>query len=343
MGNAKLKIEVVLPATASVGPFWIDARSRRPPDAAFSELPRTTVLAAEHESLRAVLGRAGDSLGVGLLQRERATSRMGRGRLGRGRPPSWEQVTSDPRNRDPHGRFEEYLRLAAFVRPGDEDKGPAVVRHKGLHLRRVATVGTEGLVRWDKPPLEAAIGELARAGEAGLLDGDPLRPYLIVAVPAGDLGVIGTSWDAFEDAFQIVWAAISAIGTAYSASQAMRAIKDRLTGAKRVLDARRTEWAARGGRPSDLPDVLGAKPRFPVEVAALLGCSESEAEALMWGFGFHAGPDGRWRPDIESQREREVLVLVQSLLDSSSVTTSDRLREEAEDAARRLNEIDENR
>lgn len=331
-----VQLQVVLPATESIGPFWIDAGARRSPGTPFSLLPTVTVSAAPGETLRAVLGRSGDLLGVGLLDHERADRRMSWPRRRRWwslrTPPSRQRVTSDPRNRDPAGRFEEHLRFAAFVRPGDEEDGPAMLRHKYLHLTRVVTVDDQGLARWDVRSLEARIGDLIRAAETGLLDGDPLRPYLILAVPGGDLGVLGTTWSAFEEAFGVVWEVVSATGTAYSAAQAIRAIRARLGGAKEVIDVRSEEWSERGAHPADLSAILGAKPRSPEEVAALLGCAEPEAEALLWGLGLEAGDDGLWRAAVENDDELTVPLLARSLLVRSEVTTTEVLRAEAEAA-----------
>jgi hypothetical protein len=331
-----LDLQVVLPATESIGPFWIDAAARRSPGSPFSLLPTVTVSAAPEETLRGVLGRAGDLLGVGLLDYERAGRRISWSRRRRWRslrkPPSWQRVTSDPRNRDAAGRFEEHLRFAAFVLPGDEEEGPAVLKHKYLHLTRVATVNDRGLARWDVRPLEASIGDLQRAAEAGLIDGDPLRPYLILAVPGGDLGVLGVTWGAFEQAIGVVWEVVSAAGTAYSAVQAIKAARARLGGAKEVIGVRSAEWSERGARPADLSAVLGARPRSLKDVAALLGCAEPEAEALLWGLGFEAADDGLWRAVVENDNELTVPLLARSLLVRTEASTTETLQAEAEAA-----------
>jgi hypothetical protein len=300
MAARQFDLEVVLPKGISIGPFWVDRRARRASQGAFRDLPRTRVCAPESESLRQLLGRAGSRLGVGALHRERVSELGGKRRWsGLRRAPRWDAITSDRRNLDPHGRFEEDLRFAAFVRPGDELSGPAVLRDKRLYLTRVTTVDREGRARWDVGPLDASIGDLWRAGEAGLFDGDPLRPYLILEVPGGDLGSLASNWGDFSVGLRIVWEAVSAVGTLYTASQVVAAVGERLRGSRDVIDARHGEWAARGGRPSDLAQILQSQPRRSGEVADLLGCGESEAEALLWGLGFARGEDGMWRTDSD--------------------------------------------
>jgi hypothetical protein len=332
----RLELQVVLPATESIAPFWIDAAARRPRGTPFSDLPVVSVSAAPEETLRAVLGRAGDLLGVGLLDRERTDGMWSPRRRhwwSPRKPPSRQRLTSDPRNRDPQGRFEELLRFAAFVLAGDEENGPAVLQNKYLHLTRVATVDADGLAHWDVRPLDSRIGDLLRAAEAGILDGDPLRPYLILAVPGGDLGAIGATWSAFEEAFTVVWEVVSAAGTAYSAAQAIKAIRARLGGAKEVIALRSGEWSERGARPADLAAILGARPRSPEEVAALLGCAEAEAEALLWGLGFEAGDDGLWSAAVENE-EASVPLLARSMLGRSEATSTEGLQAEAAAALR---------
>lgn len=325
-----------MPATESVGPFWIDAEARRPSGAAFSELPAVTVSAEGEETLRAALGRAGDRLGVGMLDTEKAYQRQSRAhrRWFRRKVRDRREIISDPRNRDPGRRFEDQLRFAAFVLPGDEEAGPAVLRNKSLHLRRAATVDVIGLARWDVHPLDARIDDLVRAGDAGLLDGDPRRPYLIVAVPAGDPGVFSATWGALEEAFEIIWAAVSVTGTGYSAIKGFQAVRERFGKAKTVVELRRGDWENRGARPSDLSVVLASRPRTSAEVAALLGCSGVEAEALMWGLGFEQADDRRWRSESDPQEELAVLLVAREILQRQTPTTAEELRAEVEAALR---------
>jgi hypothetical protein len=330
--SEKVDLHVVLPATESIGPFWVDAAARRPPDTPFAELPAVTLSADLVETLRALLGRSGELFGVGLLDTEMAYSRHSSGwsPWSRRKMPDRRKITSDPRNRDPHGRFEPHLRFAAFVRPGDEKDGPAVLRHKSLHLNRIVTVEASGLARWDVHPLDARIEDLVRAGDAGLVDGDTRRPYLILAVPGGDLGAFSSTWSALEEALSVVWAVVSAAGTAYTGAQVIGAIRARLGGARKVIGSHGAEWARRGGRPSDLSAILAARPRSAAEGASLLGCSVAEAEALLWGLGFEPGKDGRWHPVGDSTEELAVLLLARTLLERSSPMSAEELRAHTE-------------
>lgn len=330
MDGSAFDVEVILPATLSVGPIWIDRRSRRADGAPFSDLPRTTVAASGDQALREVLGRAGPALGVGALNMQRASEQMAKRRL---RTVSWGDATSNPKNLDSTTRFESILHFAGFVRPGDEDHGPAIVHDKRLHLRRVAIVDSTGEARWDIPAIDATIADLIRTADADLLDGEPFRPYLIVAVPAGDFG-IGADWKAFEDALRIFVEALMVFGGAYSAYEGAKALVGRLRGAIEVIDRRKSQWDDRGGRPEDLEKILGARPRLPREVGALLGCPQGEAEALLWGLGFRSGEDGLWRSDDEPAAD--ALETVRRLPTRASVPSAELVREEAEKAVGRL-------
>jgi hypothetical protein len=136
-----------------------------------------------------------------------------------------------------------------------------------------------------------------------------------------------SSWSAFESAFDVIWTAVSAVGTAYSASQAVKALKTRLWGAKEVIDVHRGEWAARGGRPADLAQILNGRPRRSGEVANLLGCGESEAEALLWGLGFARGEDGMWHTDNDS--DAQLLSFAARLASENGEIDTQRIRTEA--------------
>lgn len=324
-----VELDVVLPATSSVGPFWIDANSRRQAGASFDELPRTKLCAGTSETLREVLGRAGDDLGIGLLSIERVNTRRRRF-WPRRKPEPWEEMTSEPKNRAAEGRFEGYLRFAAFVRPGDEENGPAVASDKRLHLRRIAAVDRDGIARWTEKPLDVSLDDLLRADRAGLIDGDPLRPYLIIAVPAGDPGVMA-DWRALNDALAMAWEVIANLTVGYSAWQLLEVIRGRLGGAKSTVESREREWGERGLRPPDLATILNVRPRSTEEVSSLLACSDSEAEALLWGLGFTEGGDGMWARSSTPVPEDAVLGRVMELLLTTSPADLEVVRSEIED------------
>jgi hypothetical protein len=68
-----------------------------------------------------------------------------------------------------------------------------------------------------------------------------------------------------------------------------RHIRNRVSGARSVVSG--AGWELRLARPQDLFEYLSARPRTTAEVASLLGCSDPEAGALLWGLGF--AHDGR--------------------------------------------------
>jgi hypothetical protein len=146
-----------------------------------------------------------------------------------------------------------------------------------------------GRAIWRRPGLDATLGELLDAAEHGLIDGDPLQPYLIPSVPQGDAGGLD-AWINFKDALLIFWSIANAAATAHGAL----GLRDRLAEVRRrrrpeltdVVQQYAPGWSERGAAPSDLRQLLASCPRSSAEIASLLGCSTREAEALLWGLGF---------------------------------------------------------
>ena len=139
--------------------------------------------------------------------------------------------------------------------------------------------------------------------------------------------MIGSSWSALEETFKIVWGAASALGIAYSATEAVSAILRRFGKARNVIESYEYSWAERGGRPSDLLEILSARPRSVSEVGTLLGCTESDAEALLWGLGFQE-EGGNWTPSNDP--DDKALASLRRLISAKDSTTSEQIRDEVE-------------
>jgi hypothetical protein len=328
LGSGKrLTVSVALLSTETFGPFWVRPSARVPHGTLFSELPSTKVEAAEDESLRAVLGRAGESIGVQAMDMDVASALMNKRRLFAGKR-TWQDVKSDPRTRDPGSRFEDTLYFAAFFQSGDDDGVPAVITNKRLNLRRLTVVSDEGAARWNVKPLDATLAELVRAADAGFLQGDPLRPYLVLSLPGGDPGSLGADWSVFLDALKIFAQAVIDIGSAWAGFEALKAVKARFQSAQTVVEERHSDWATRGARPRDLEEIFAAQPRQAEEVATLLKCPIGEAESLLWGMGFVLGEDGLWRAGDDSPTR--VLKLARELPNRTESVSIDGLRVEIE-------------
>lgn len=261
------------------GPAW---------DATWDELPKTTVSAEPDEPLRSVLRRGAHALGVSVspaVRRARAELREQEGK-----PPLDEEVT-------------DMLVYAAFHRGDDDEAGDGTegtLRRDARSRKRTVLVVRDaaGHAVWRRPPFDATMAELVDAHDVGLLDGDPLQVYLVLVIPQGEMGVLG-EWSQFQENLEIAWhltGVAAQIAGAFSFIEAVRRFAERRSGkAAEAVKKNSTAWAERGGAPADLKQLLASQPRDSAETAALLGCSEAEAEAILWGLGFTPETgSGRW-------------------------------------------------
>jgi hypothetical protein len=279
---------------AVTNPFDLVFRVRGRPahGARYDDLPKASVDATAHETLRTVLGRAADALGVApaddyleslrpFAQQERRTFT------------------------EPH--VSELLVYSGFWRPDDDEiiwrgqQPDDVVRRRDQRLLGTVQVVRDAAGRavWRKPALEATYAELLDAAGSGLVIGDPLRPYLIPSIPQGDPGTFG-EWQHFIDALKVLWEATDAaarFGGAWGAYELVkRALQRRCPAALETVERTAPQWHERGAAPADLFRFLIGKARSTDEIAALLGCRAEEAEAILWAFGFVFVPeDDRWQ------------------------------------------------
>jgi hypothetical protein len=142
------------------------------------------------------------------------------------------------------------------------------------------------------------MAELVDAADAGLLDGNPLQPYLIPSMPQGDVGVLG-EWVEFSQTLKVLWDVVEVAATAGGAvafAELLSRLRRRRSEVPSIVDRNASGWAERGAAPADLVRFLASADRTSGEIAALLGCSNVEAEALLWGMGLAFDPASRyWR------------------------------------------------
>ena len=254
--------------------------------ASWEELPKARLQATPEMSLRDVLEQASAQLDITVhAEMRRALARL---REERGEAPREETVV-------------ERLAFAEFRRPDDDDVMDSVGtrrRNKRLGSTSVVVVRDElGQAVWKRPPFEATMAELLDAAKEGLIEGDPLQPYLVLVVPQGTSGLYA-EWQQFLETLRILWeisGAMGHLGGAWAFVELVRrVIKRRNAGVTKAVERNAKAWSERGARPDDLLQLLRQKPRRIHEVTSLLGCSAGEAEALLWGLGYTES-EGFWR------------------------------------------------
>lgn len=175
---------------------------------------------------------------------------------------------------------------------GDEHEGIKSFGHE------VALLDADGHIRWTWEWQAEAVAEYLRAGDAGVLDGDPRRPYLITQPPIGN-GVVPT-FHAFIELLPYVWIALDFASRVEGAAglwdRFKSAYRERGKDAEKVIESHFPQWEANNGRPDNLAALLGSRPWHPADLADVLDCTEGEAEAMLIGFGHERNTAGLWVP-----------------------------------------------
>lgn len=171
----------------------------------------------------------------------------------------------------------------------------------------VTLVDADGQASWQHEFRDVPYARLIEASDAGVLGGDPLRPYFVTQPEIGN-GVL-PDWSTIKvvwDALYYVLEHIDTIGGAIVAGvAAKRGVIDRLRrrskSAWEVIERRSGGWGERNGDPQALDWWLDDRAWLPSELADPLGCSVAEAEALLWAFGFAESDSGLWRRDLTEE------------------------------------------
>lgn len=225
---------------------------------AYDRRRQTSVEVSSEISLREALGLAAEVLGARLSD------------------------SPDARDlRETHGQsdeLEKHLVYADFYRPTDST---------GLTPRRplirTALVDDQGRARWGIA-LDQSLGELIRASNANVLQGDPLRPYLILSIPQGDPG-FGGEWNQFVEVLRLAWDIVKPLGEAYASFQALKAIKVRLSRSASLIEHDAPQWTSRNGGPHDVANLMASRRWTTAGATKLLGCPPSDTELIMLALG----------------------------------------------------------
>lgn len=217
----------------------------------------------ESDTLASVLERASEALGL--------------------RPPSDQWVP-----RFSHASI-------AFFKP--EDEAGFASRHIPRYLMSELTLVDEhGTAMFGVHDLRAVrYTDLLRAAEAGTLDGDPQKPYLIIEPGYGD--VPPPDWVTVIDGLKVVRDVLEYLalpGGAWASWKFLNEVRRRVGRSVEAAEGH-PEWAQRGTRPYQFAALFITRPWTSSELAALLGCSSDEAEAILWAVGYSFDEEaGNW-------------------------------------------------
>ena len=228
----------------------------------YGERPKVEVEADENEPLRAVLRRAASAFEIEPIPSDEGFD-----------PWTWD----DPA-------------FIAFYHP-ERDAEFGQLRHE------VTLLDENGHVRWTFDWLDEPVREYLKAGEAGILDGDPRRPYLLLQPGIGN-GIL-VDWPTFIELWRLWWdiadkAAI--VGGLLALREYLRRKPTVADDAPGVTESHYADWERNGARPDNFAAFLGQRPWHLEDLADAIGSTPAEAEALLIGFGHERNSAGLWVP-----------------------------------------------
>jgi hypothetical protein len=194
-------------------------------------------------------------------------------------------------------RFSGRYNGVAFYRPEDEN-GFAPRYVPRFLLSNLTLVDKQGHAMFGVNDLRTVrYADVMRAAEAGVLSGDPLRPYLIIEPPYGDW--IGPDWPTFLEGVKVTWQVLEHVGVAYAAVEAITRVKDEVRKRLRRGEAaieRNSEWAQRHSMPYQFVALFRSRNWTASEAAIVLDCTESDAESVLLVLGFSFDEEtGQWQ------------------------------------------------
>lgn len=191
-----------------------------------------------------------------------------------------------------------------FYLPADEH---------GLHgryerPRDLILIDEFGLGAWDRQMGEISYGDIVRAGELGLLTGDPLRPYLPMLLPQGG-GDLQLGWEALQLTWQILEELVVARGIIVLAGEARERLLARVR-KRGVAQDHGADWASRGGDPRDVSRTIDRKAWDPDDLRIVMNVpTTQDAEDLLALFGHEPTPAGTYA--ISDSEEARILRLAE--------------------------------
>jgi hypothetical protein len=127
-------------------------------------------------------------------------------------------------------------------------------------------------------------GQLRRAAEAGAVKGDPTQISLNVRLDAAGGGLYHF-WQVLLQAWDVAFAVAVVLVTANETHDLYLKVRRRLDG-REVVGRKTEEWLRRNGHADTLTYMFRGEPWQARDVAALLGCTTTEAEDVLALYGY---------------------------------------------------------
>lgn len=229
-------------------------------ETAYADRPSVDLQVAPDETVRAVLARAARLLGVRI---------------------------------DAHARLDDAIHYLAFHLPEDDD---ALDRRRYVSGSHVMLVDEAGRITWGNDFSTVTYEQIIRAADAGVIHGDPHRPYLILEQPAGN-GVL-LIWAAVTTGLLLLEKGLSVAANIEGVLQFRDRLRRRAERGRRAVQETSPDLLTRGGQPAEiLRYVLDQDVWHAADLGQRLGCAEELAEGLLEMFGYGESNSGVWRKD----------------------------------------------
>lgn len=148
----------------------------------------------------------------------------------------------------------------------------------------LTVVDQQGRAVWNKRHQDVTYLELRRAAEAGSVPGDPREVYVCVRLDAAGGGLYH-QWQLLLQAWDVAMYTATTVATVGGAYKVIAAVRRRLAG-REVVKSKTQEWLKRNGHADSLRYMLRGEPWAARDLAALLGCTSSEAEDVLALYGY---------------------------------------------------------
>ncbi len=161
-----------------------------------------------------------------------------------------------------------------------------------IHWSQLTLIDSEGRALFGVHDFRSVtVADLLRASEAGVVDGDVLRPYLVAEGGWGDQPP--PDWPTLIHGFEVAWPYIKGLleglGLVVTAKEVWERIAERIrTGSESATKHR--EWSQRHFSPYQFQALLRTRNWSSEQIATLLDCSLDEVEPIMWCLGFEIDP-----------------------------------------------------
>jgi hypothetical protein len=162
--------------------------------------------------------------------------------------------------------------------------------------------------RWNLQAHEIPYEWLVRAGEEGLLRGDPFRPFLPMLLPQGG-GGFQIAWETLQTLWQVLEGLLVTYGAYKLGDEARNRLLSRLR-RRYSIETHSPEWVERGGGARNVSLTLEHKPWSLEDLRIIMNVPTAQvAEDLLVLFGFERTAEGEYV--VSESEEARILRLAE--------------------------------